>query len=102
MTTTTDELSRIADEGRQAVTAALTAWVEMAERYAKNFDPQHPVPAVADAHAAVDTVYDLADRLLAGQRTVATALLADGRQAGETVLEQARAFAPAFAAPTTG
>ena len=47
-TATTDELTRIALEGHTAITAAVTTWVELAERYAKNFDAKHPLPAAAD------------------------------------------------------
>jgi hypothetical protein len=95
MTAMTDELSRIALDGREAVTAALTAWVEVAERYAKNFDAKHPLPAAADAEAVVDTAYDLAGTLLAGQRAFATTVLTSGKEATEAVLERARAFVPA-------
>ena len=94
-TALTDEMTRIAHEGRDATTAALTAWVEMAERYARNFDPKHPVPAEADAQFAVDTAYDLAGKLLAGQRAFATTVLANGQEATEAIVERARAFVPA-------
>jgi hypothetical protein len=95
MTAMTDELSRIALDGREAVTAALTAWVEVAERYAKNFDAKRPIPAAADAEAFVDTAYDLAGKLLAGQRALTTTVITSGQEATEAVMERTRAFVPA-------
>ena len=96
---TADELTRIALEGQTAITAAGTAWVELAERYAKNFDAKHPIPAAADIDAALDTAYDLAATLLAGRRAVAMSVVAASKQATATFLEQAQAFAPV---PTPG
>ncbi|HEX5810766.1 MAG TPA: hypothetical protein VFY38_01570 [Pseudonocardia sp.] len=97
-TALTDDVTRIAHESREAATAALSAWVEMAERYARNFDPKHPIPAEADAQFAVDTAYDLAGKLLAGQRAFATTLVANGQEATEAIVERARAFVPAQSA----
>jgi len=71
-TAPTDELTRIARDSQEAVTAALTAWTEAAERYATNFDAKNPLPSAAEAQAAVDTAYDLAAKLLAGQHAAAT------------------------------
>jgi hypothetical protein len=92
-TATTDELTRIALEGHSAVTAAVTAWVELAERYAKNFDAKHPVPAAADIDAAVDTAFDLAAKLLAGQRAAATSVVAASKQATEAFVDRAQTLA---------
>ena len=36
MTAPTEEFTRIARESQEAVTAAVSAWTETAERYAKN------------------------------------------------------------------
>ncbi len=93
MTTATVELTRIAREGSEAVTTAVTAWSDTAARYAANFDVRDPMPAAADARAAVDTAFDLAASLLSGQRAAATTLLAAGREATEQLSERARAFA---------
>src|SRR5689334_20920712 len=49
MTAPTDELTRIARESQEAVTAALSSWTEAAERYATNFDAKKPLPSAADA-----------------------------------------------------
>ena len=43
MTAPTDELTRTACDSQEAGTAALTAWTEFAERYAKNFDAGNPL-----------------------------------------------------------
>jgi len=93
MTAPTDELTRIAREGQEAVTAALTTWTEAGERYAKNFDATKPLPSADDVQAAVDTAYDLASKLLAGQRAYATTLVSAGKQATERFAESAGDFA---------
>ena len=66
----TDELTRIANNSRDAVTAALNAWAEAAQRYAADFDAKHPVPDAAETQAAIDTAYDLAGKLLAEQHAL--------------------------------
>ena len=68
----TEELTRIANNSRDAVTAALNAWAEAAQRYAADFDAKHPVPDAAETQAAIDTAYDLAGKLLAEQHAFAT------------------------------
>jgi hypothetical protein len=93
MTAPTDQLTRIARESQEAVTAALTTWTEAAERYAKNFDPKKPLPSAADAQAVVDTAYDLAGKLLAGQRAYATTIVTASKQATERFTESAGSFA---------
>lgn len=92
-TAPTDDLTRIGLEAHTAITAAVTAWVELAERYAKNFDAKHPIPAAADIDAAVDTAYDLAATLLAGQHAAATSVVAASKQATEAFLDKAQTFA---------
>jgi hypothetical protein len=92
MTAPTDEFTRIAREGQETVTAAFTSWTEAAERYAKNFDAKNPLPSAADAQAAVETVYDLAGKLLAGQHAYATSLVAASKQATERFAESAGSF----------
>src|SRR6476646_1812477 len=98
-TATTNELTRIALEGHTAITAAVTTWVELAERYAKNFDAKHPLPAAADIDAPVDTAFDLAATLLAGQRAAATSVVAASKQAAEAFIDRAQTFA---SLPTPG
>ena len=93
-TAPTDELTRIARDSQQAVTAALTAWTEAAERYAKNFDATNPLPTTADAHAAIETAYDLAAKLLAGQHATATTVVTASSKATERFTDSARSVAP--------
>ena len=66
----TEELTRIANSSRDAVTAALNTWAEAAQRYAADFDARHPVPDAAETQAAIDTAYDLAGKLLAEQHAL--------------------------------
>ena len=66
----TEDLTRIANNSRDAVAAALNAWAEAAQRYAADFDAKHPVPDAAETQAAIDTAYDLAGKLLAEQRAL--------------------------------
>ena len=94
MTAPTDQLTRIARESQEAVTAALTTWTEAAERYAKSFDSKNPLPTVAEAQTCVDTAYDLAAKLLACQHAAATTVVTAGKEATERFTESARAFAP--------
>jgi riboflavin biosynthesis pyrimidine reductase len=90
MNAPTDELTRIANDTREAFTAALSAWAETAQRYAANFDVKNPVPAVADTQAAVDTAYELASTLLSEQRALASTAVAAGHQAAEEIIERTR------------
>ena len=72
----TEELTRIAESSRDAVTAALNTWAEAAQRYAADFDAKHPVPDAAETQAAVDTAFDLAGKLLAEQHAFASTVVA--------------------------
>ena len=94
MTAPTDELTRIARGSQEAVTAALTAWTESAERYAKNFDASNPLLSADDAQAAVATGYDLASKLLDGQHAFASTVVAASKQAGERFTQSAPNFTP--------
>jgi hypothetical protein len=89
MTAPTDELTRIARESQEAVTAAVSAWTEKAESYAKNFDATKPFPSVGEAQDVLDSVYDLAGKLLAGQHAYATTIVATSKQAIERLTENA-------------
>jgi hypothetical protein len=99
MTEPTDRLTRIARDSQEAITTAVTAWTEAAERYAKNFDVTNPLPTAADAQAAVDTGYDLAAKLLAGQHALATTVVDSAKQVTERLTEGAslQAFSTAAA-----
>jgi hypothetical protein len=55
MSAPTEDFTRIANNSRDAVTAAVNAWAEAAKRYATQFDVQNPVPAAAETQAAIDT-----------------------------------------------
>lgn len=93
MTAPTDELTRIANDTREAYTTALTAWAETAQRYAANFDAKNPVPAAADTQAAIDIAFELANKLLAEQRALATTAVATGHKAAEEIIERTRSLA---------
>ena len=82
MTAPTDELTRTACDSQEAGTAALTAWTEIAERYAKNFDAGNPLLSARWRQAAVATGYDLAATLLAGQHAFASTVVGASKQAG--------------------
>jgi hypothetical protein len=90
MNAPTDELTRIANDTREAFTTALTAWAETAQRYTANFDAKNPVPSAADSQAAVDTAYELASTLLSEQRALATTAVAASHQAAEEIIERTR------------
>lgn len=99
MSTPTDDLTRIATNSRDAVAAALNAWAEAAQRYAKDFDAKHPVPDPAATQAAIDTAFDLAAKLLAEQHAFATSVVAASKEATEAAVERFRTFAPNFPVP---
>ena len=91
-----EELTRIAQSSRDAVTAAVNTWAEAAQRYAADFDARHPVPDAAETQAAVDTAYDLAGKLLAEQHAFATTVVAANKEAAEATLERIRSLAGAL------
>ena len=95
MSTPTEDLSRIANNSRDAVTAALNTWAEAAQRY----DAKHPVPDAAETQAAIDAAFDLAGKLLAEQRAFATSVVAASKEATEAAAERFRTFAPSFPVP---
>jgi len=95
----TEDLTRIANNSRDAVAAALNAWAEAAQRYAADFDAKHPVPDAAETQAAIDTAYDLAGKLLAEQRAYATSVIAASKEATEAATERFRTLAPSFPVP---
>lgn len=93
MSAPTDDITRIANDTREAFTTALTTWAETAQRYAANFDAKNPVPSVSDTQAAVDTAYDLASTLLSEQRALATTVVSAGHKAAEEMIERTRSLA---------
>jgi hypothetical protein len=93
MTAPTDEFTRIARESQEAVTAAVSAWTEKAESYAKNFDATKPFPSATEAQDVVSSVYELAGKLLAGQHAYATTIVSTSKQAIERFTENAGNFA---------
>jgi hypothetical protein len=99
MYTPTEDLTRIANNSRDAVAAALNTWAEAAQRYATEFDAQHPVPDAAETQAAIDAAYDLAGKLLAEQRAFATSVIAASKEATEAAAERFRTFAPNLPVP---
>jgi hypothetical protein len=86
----TEELTRIANNSRDAFTGALNAWAEAAKRYVTDFDVQHPVPSGAETEAAIDTAYDLAGKLLAEQHALASTVVAASKQATDAAAERFR------------
>lgn len=99
MSAPTDEITRIANDAREAFTTALTAWSETAQRYAANFDAKNPVPSAADTQAAVDTAYELAGTLLSKQHALATTAVSAGHKAAEDIVERTRSL-PVFPVPS--
>ncbi len=86
----TEDYTRIANNSREAVAAAVNAWAESAKRYATEFDVQNPLPGAAETQAAVDTAYDLASKLLAEQHALATTFVAATKQATDATAERFR------------
>jgi len=99
MTAPTEDLTRIANNSRDAIAAAVNSWAEAAKRYATEFDVQNPVPAVAETQSAVDTAFDLASKLLAEQHALATTVVGATKQATDATAERFRALA---VFPTSG
>ena len=100
----TEELTRIANNSRDAFTAALNAWAEAAQRYATDFDAKHPVPDAAETQAAIDTAYDLAGKLLAEQHAWPRTVVAASKEATDAVAERFRTSRrlPGCPPPSTG
>jgi electron transfer flavoprotein alpha/beta subunit len=98
MSTPTEEITRIANDTREAFTVALTAWSETAQRYTANFDAKNPLPATADIESAIDTAYELASTLLSKQHALATTAVSAGQKAAEEMTERSRSL-PLFPAP---
>ena len=96
MYTPTEDLTRIANNSRDAIAAALNTWAEAAQRYASEFDAKHPVPDAAETQAAIDAAYDLAGKLLAEQRAFATSVIAASKEATEAAAERFRTLGAAF------
>jgi hypothetical protein len=94
MTAPTNERTRIARDSQEARHRRLTAWTEIAERYAKNFDAGNPLLSADDAQAAVATGYDLAAKLLAGQHAFASTVVGASKQDSERITQSAPSFAP--------
>jgi hypothetical protein len=102
MTVRTDEIVAIAQRGQEATTDAVRSWTELAQGYAANVTTENPLPTPADVHAAIDTWFTLAGRLLTEQHALATAVIDAGTEAASTVAEQARAAAAAVPAQPFG
>jgi thiamine monophosphate kinase len=88
----TEELTRIANDSRDAFTGAVNAWAEAAKRYVAVFDAQHPVPSAAETEAAIETAYDLAGKLLAEHHALVTTVVAASKQATDAAVERFRTF----------
>lgn len=91
MTAPTDEFVEITQRTQKAVTTAVRTWADTLHRYAGSITAEHPLPTAADTLAVVDSWYDLAQQLIADQRTVATAVVTRGHDAVSTFAEQAGA-----------
>jgi hypothetical protein len=70
------ELVRTAYRSQDAVATALRTWTGAVAALAAG----QPFPSPADARAAVDAFFDVAEQLLAGQRALAVALLGAGAE----------------------
>jgi hypothetical protein len=97
MTAATDEFVQVTQRSQEAVTAAVRSWSETLQNYAGSFITANPLPGTTDTLAAVDAWFDLATRLLAEQRTVATVAITRGHEALSTVTAQAGTLGAAFA-----
>ena len=101
MPAATEEFVASAQRTQEATAAALQAWTDTAKTYAQHLTAENPLPHPGDVHAAVDTWFDLAARLLAEQRTLTKAVINASTEAVGTVTEQARAATAPFTAPVS-
>ncbi len=86
MTAPTDQFVDIAKRSQEAVTTAVRTWADSVHGFAGQLGAGRA--QLPDAQSVVDTYFDFAERVLAGQRQLATQFVSASVKAGETVQEQ--------------
>jgi hypothetical protein len=85
MTAPTDQFVDIAKRSQEAVTTAVRTWADSVHGFAGHFGAGQAQP---DLHRVVNIYFDFAEKVLAGQRQLATQFVSASVKAGETVQEQ--------------
>ena len=85
MTAPTDQFVDIAKRSQEAVTTAVRTWADSVHNLTGLGAGQSPLP---DPQSVVDTYFDFAEKVLAGQRQLARRFVTASLRAGETVQEQ--------------
>jgi hypothetical protein len=87
MTTSTDQFIDIARRSQGAVSTVVRSWADTAQSFIGNLtDGQGKLP---DVHAAVDTYFDFAAKVLSNQREIAHQWISAAQQVTDAVTEQA-------------
>ena len=94
----TDQYVSLARRGQEITTAAAESFAGAFKAYADAVIPQGPRPV--DPQAATAAAFDLAQQLLAVQRTFANATVALVKEAGETATAQVSAAGESLKART--
>jgi hypothetical protein len=87
MTAPTDQFTQLAHRGQEAFSAAVRAWQNTLRSYPGGAVPS--TEALPDVDATVDAAFDLAARVLDGQREFTKALVSVATQSFKTITEQA-------------
>jgi hypothetical protein len=85
MTAPTDQFTQLADRGQEAFSAAVRAWQNTLRSYSGAAPSTEALPTV---DATVDAAFDLAGRVLDGQREFTKALVSVATQSFKTITEQ--------------
>lgn len=86
MTAPTDQFAQLAHRGQEAFSATVRAWQNTLRSYPGAIPSTEALP---DVDATVDAAFDLAARVLDGQREFTKALVSVATQSFKTITEQA-------------
>lgn len=100
-TAATEQFVNIAQRSQEATTAAVRSWTETVHNFTESFSAENPLPRPADVQHAVDAWFDLANVLLAEQRSFARTLVDAGASFGEQARTATAAAAAAAPRPAT-
>ena len=90
MTAPTDQFSQLAHRGQEAFSAAVRTWQNTLHSYPGAAPSTEALP---DVDATVDAAFDLAARVLDGQREFTKAFVSVATQSFKTIAEQATQIA---------
>jgi len=97
MTAPNDQFVDIANRSQEAVTAAIRTWAGTMQGFAGKLAPGQQLP---DVQSVVGQYFDLAEKVLAGQRELARQWASAATKASETVTQQAHGATQSAAAHT--